>query len=331
MLRLFQTFNPATILLLMIYCAAVNFHALASPVAYTEQHLYYTSDLILRQWADASILTPRVIAIANCIFIFIQGILLSILMQSFKLIAKPSLIPAMVFILLHSLFPELLQCTPQIFAGFALIWSLFKIFNAYNKVKADSIYLDTGLLSGIALLLFFPAVMIVLFSWLALVRMRSTTFREFLIYGSGVFVICFLAGVTAFWYGKLPEFLQSQFYFPSKGITTGDIATTENIVKLVITGVLLIVSLTFLTARFNSNLIQIRKYLGAFIWLLLFSAASFFLLPVLHISGISFLLVPVTLCTGYYFYHTRNPLYAELIHLVLFAATFIFQYINFAP
>lgn len=329
MLRLFKSSDPVTLVFLIIYAVIVNVKLIIEPLPIDHTQYYFISDIIFNKWLNIGSIPNVVLIIANIIFVVIQAILISMMMQGYKIISKPSLLPAMVFILLCSLFPVMLTNTPLIITGFFIIWILFKIFSAYNKPKADNIYFDTGLLNGVASVLYFPAILFSIYSLLSLVRIRTTTFREFVLFITGIFIIYFLVGTAIFWFDLFPQFMDTQFFGSITFIAITSIFTKINSIKFIIIGIVLVMSLLFYSNKFSTNLIQVRRYLGSFVMLFIFSILTLLLNKFPGDSGLYFILITTAIFIGYYFFHSPKRLGPEVMHLGLLGATFIFQYINF--
>lgn len=329
MLRLFQSSNPVSLILLILYAALVNLKFLLGGLPPGEITHYFIGDLLFNKWLQLNNLPEFIVPFFNLACIITQAVLISMLMQGSKVNTKPSLLPALVFILLCSFFPEMLYNTPAILCGFFLIWILFKIFSAYNKPKADTIYFDTGLLNGFVSLLFFPTIVYGIYSLLAIIRMRSITFREFILYLSGFIVIYFLAATAFFWFDLLPVFWENHFIIPSDLTKLSVFFSSITIVKLILIGIALIISLLFYSNKFSTNLIQVRKYLGSFISFFLFGIAVFLLNSNADAGGLYFLLMGTSFFISYYFFHSKNRMTPEIIHITLLGATILFQYINF--
>ncbi len=330
MLRIFQSSNPLTLLLLILYAVLANLKWLIYPDAAEIHNYSYISNIIFNNWLHLNQLPEIVVLTIHLAIIVVTGILICFLMQQFKIITKPSLIPAAVFITICSIFPAILFSSPEILCGIMLVWILFKIFSIYNKTKADMAYFDVGLITGLISLLYFPAIVFCFFGIIALFRMRSTSFRDFFIYLVGVLLGYFLIGTVVFWFDLLPDFVAAQFALPT-GILVSEVSfSVITIVKLSIVGIIFITALLFFSNRFSVNLIQVRKYLGTFIWLFVFALASCFLNNPLQQYALFPLLLSISLFISYYFYHSKNRLAAELMFLTLLGTTLIFQYINFA-
>lgn len=330
MLRLFQSTNPFSFLLLLIYAVGVNAHALMHPVAVHDHTYSYISNWLLLSVLHIDALPLQLLHILQLALVTGTGIWLSMLMQKYKLISKPSLVPAVTFVLLCSFFPDILNSVPEILCGLITIRILFSVFSAYNKQRCDLTYFDAALLSGLAVLLYPPSGILLLFSMLALLRMRSTTFREFMIYIIGVCTVAWLTGTALFWVGELETFRnswQEQWHY---FMDPAALLTTPLIVKTSLIGLVFFMALILYFEKISSNLIQIRRYMTVFLWLFLASLLALGFGATLHEGSYYLLCIPVAMVISYYLFHSKQVLYTEGAHATLLIATILMQYITFA-
>ncbi|MBK7441912.1 MAG: hypothetical protein IPL12_18220 [Bacteroidetes bacterium] len=330
MLRIFQQSNPLTLLLLILFTALINLKWILHPVDISLQEYSFIGNIVFNNWLHTATWPSSIVVVIHIALVLFTGVLLCFLMQQYKIITKASLIPAVVFISLCSFFPDFFYSTPEIICGIILVFILFKIFGVYNKSKADMTYFDVGLLSGVLSLIYFPSSVFCLFGILSLFRIRSTSFREFFIYMTGLILSYFLACTALFWFDLLPEFAAKQFHIPQSLQPASGAFGVITIVKISLIGAAFVTALVFFGNRFSTNLIQVRKYLSAFVWLFIFSTACLFLNIPLHEGALYFEMIAVSVFISYYFYHSKNKLAPELIYLGLVGATLLFQYINFA-
>lgn len=329
MLKFFHQSNPITLLLLIVFTTLINLKWIIDPSLLIPHHYSFIGDMIFNNWLHISAWPAVLVTVIHIGLIMSTGILLSFLLQQFKIITKASLVPAVVFVTLSSIFPDFIYSAPEIICGILLVFILFKIFGVYNKSKSDMTYFDVGLLSGIMSLLYFPAIVFCFFGILSLFRIRSTSFREFFVYCLGIILSYFLAVTTLFWFDLLPEFANAQSSIPENFNRAAASFGIITIVKLSVVGMVFIPSLVFFSNRFSTNLIQVRKYLSAFVYLLIFSTACMFLNIPLHDGALYFVIIAASVFVSYYFYHSKNRLAPELLFLALTGTTLIFQYINF--
>lgn len=295
--------------------------------AYAHPYTYTTA--LLLTWVPVEDLPAAVYGSLQLVLICITGLFLSTLMQRYKLISKPSMIPAMSFVLLCSFFPSTLQAFPEIWVGLLILLIVQKIFAAYNKQRCDMTYFDVALLSGIATLIYFPAIILCLFSILGMLRMRSTSAREFLIYLCGLLTVVWLTGTILFWFVTVDDFLASwqlQFHYFTDPAT---FFTTNMIIKLSVIGVAFIMALLLYFEKLSTNLIQLRRYMTVFVWLFLLLGAVLGLGIGVYEQAIYPLLIPVSMVIGYYFFHSKQPAYTESVHGALLLTTILLQYVTF--
>ncbi len=328
MLRLFQSSNPLSILFYFIYAFGLQLHMILHPAAIADFHPALTGHLLFENVFHVQNASPVLIAGIQACLIALQGILISVVVQSNKIIQKSSLIPAAVFVAIVSWFPEMQLLSPQIIAAFLLTPVLFKIFGTYNKTKIDSVIFDTGLISATASLFFYPAIVFCAFSIFAIFRLRSTSFREFLVYATGVFCIYFLALTAFFWFDLLPEF-SKQFYLPESLPSAELIMSPVYIVRLALIGSVFITAIWMMADKFSSNIVQIRKYFGTFTNLLIFSILILPFCEQITIADLYFMFIPLTVFIAYYFAQTKQQLYAEFIFWGMLGTAILFQYSNF--
>lgn len=315
--------------MLLLYTALVHAHHFMLPAVPMEGTQSYISRWLIQDVLFADQLPYQIRGLIQLLMITGTGFALGILMQRYKLLNKPSLLPAMTFVLLCSFFPGLFQAMPEIWCGLIVMTLLFKIFGAYNKQRSDMTYFDAGALSITAVLLYPPMVILLVFSIIALFRMRSTSFREFVIYLIGMLTIVFLTGTVLYWFGQLEDFWQDPqwtFHFFAQA---QDSFTTMRIVKLSLIGAVLIMALLLYLDKIATNLIQIRRYMVVCIWLLLAGIPVAALAPAGTDGAWYILLIPAAIIISYYFFHSKLSLYTESAHAVLFVATILMQYVTF--
>jgi hypothetical protein len=329
-LRIFNSANPVSLILLLIYAAVLNVSSFVIPDTTLPESQNAVTSIAFGKWLSIGAVQPPLLIIANILCIVMQGILICVLLHTYKILSKFSLVPAMIYILYCSMFPQLRIATPQVILSFLAVWLLFKIFALYNKTPAVTTLFDIGLLNGIILLLDFSTAPLLLFSILAAFTMRFTALREILVIISGVLIVYFLAATAFLWFDELRYLITTNFYIRKNIPDFSKIISSANSIKLLIASGALIPSLIFLNDRFSSQLIQIRKYLGSVVLLLIFSALQIFIPEQVSVLNFYLLCIPAAIIIGYYLINTKNQLYAELIHLGLLGTVLLFQYVKFA-
>jgi len=328
LLKLFNSSNPFTLFLFLVYSVAIHFHLFLNPGQFSSTYAL-AFDKIFMQLLHLHELPVLWLVVIHIAIVSLQGILISFLVQSNKILQKPSLVPAVVFVLITNIFHDIPAFSPEIISALIFTWALFKIFSTYNKTKIDSLLFDIGLIVAVSTLLFYPAAVFIGYAIAAVIRLRATSFREFLVLISGIAVICFLTATALFWFDILPV-ATAQLYIPTRLPDMKPIFSPVHIAEFSILGIVLMMALWFTGERFSSNIVQTRKYIGSFISLLLVACTVPLFSEHPAISNCYFLFIPASVIISYYLVQTKNQLYAELIFMSMLVAAIIFQTVNFA-
>ncbi|MEZ5015314.1 MAG: hypothetical protein R2794_13585 [Chitinophagales bacterium] len=330
MLRLFGSSSPLTLLLIIIYAGALGLPWLLHPVEVSSTWPGFfggvLSDRTHVQWQCSGLLCALVTLVVLCV----QGIFISLLAQRYKILAEAGMIPAVLYITIYVLFAENGIPTLELFLNFILIWLLFRLFGIYNRQKADSIYFDAGLMNGLLAFMYFPAILFSVFSFYALFRLKPTTFREIVIWLSGILCVFFLGGTLLFWFHRTDLFLQTHVRFRNADTSWDTFFDNRTLVASVITGLLFLSALGFLAMRFSTNLIQVRRYLGASLMFVLFSVAVILVHPEPMAKTVAFAAIGMSMLIGHFLSGLRRRLYADITFAAFMLSAFILQYVIFA-
>lgn len=328
MLRIFQNITPVSLFFLLLYFAGLSIDVWIDPPEADFTAYTFITEKLLNDWTTLAHLSSTVLISISLASIFLQGIAVCYLMSAFKMIQKPSLIPAVMFYLFCFLFHDYGNFFPFLLFHFLNILLLIKLFSIYNKPKAIADIFDAGMLFSILLLLCFPALILIVFILIAIFNLRSSTFKEVSVLFIAFILIYFLAATVFYWYDVLPQFPdQFQLKIPvSINISSwGPVL----IVKLFLAVILIFLSYIFVRAKYSSMLIQVRKYYKNLFIYLLFCVAMILTTGEPNIRSVFWAMLPASVFTGYYFIHLKNRDTAEILHLSFLGTVLIFQYINF--
>src|SRR5215216_1554958 len=100
MLRIFQSSNPFTIVLFLILTASLNFHYFTDPVLFDVDVLTPVAKFFLLDIIHADNIRIEILIIVHIILVALQGALISLLVRSYKILPKASLVPAVIFVTL---------------------------------------------------------------------------------------------------------------------------------------------------------------------------------------------------------------------------------------
>ena len=162
MVGVFKQKNPGNTLLLFIYALVLKFQMLVNPSGPLQQsgdHYLYTQ---LIKFLGALQFPPVIYSVLTFIILFGEALLLNRIFNAQKMIAKPTFLPAMAFMLISSLFVEWNRFSAPLLINGILIWVFYRMMTLYNVQRAGNAIFNIGLLLGIITLLYHPAIVFVL-------------------------------------------------------------------------------------------------------------------------------------------------------------------------
>lgn len=325
MIGIFKQKNPGNTLLLLIYALVLKFPSFLypkAPVKLEGDHYLY---LQLVSFLESL----RLPAIVYALFAFIinlgQALLFNRICNAQKMIAKPSYLPAMAFILITSLFREWNYFSAPLLVNGFLIWIFYRMMILYNVPKAGNVIFNMGLLVGLITMLYYPAIVFILLVLLTLFIMRPFRIQEW--------VIAILGATTPYYFLALILYFTGQwswnhliptidFKFPRMPTS---LFTTISLALLVIP---FVVGGFFVQSNLNKMLIQVRK---GWSLLLIFLMIS---LSVILIDGdteyLSWILcvVPLSAFHAAAYFYSPNRTFALVLHWLTFFYAVYISYIH---
>lgn len=247
------------------------------------------------------------------ILLYTQALMLTYLINEFRMLGKPGYLPGAAYLLLTTLLPEWSFLSSPLIAATFIIWALIKLYRLYNVAVARGVLFNTGLLLGVSSYVYFPAASFLICFIVGIMVLKPFRLNE---------LILFLLGcLTPYYFYAAYLFLTDKFslanFLPHVSVSLPRVKST----------VWLAVSTLFLTIPFllggfyvqshlHKMLIQVRKnwsvvllylVLAFFVpfvntyaafsnWVLIvapfacFHAAAYFYLPKLWVANVLFFL-----------------------------------------
>lgn len=247
------------------------------------------------------------------LLLYAQALMLTHLMNEFRMLGRPTYLPGAAYLLLTTLLPEWSFLSSPLVATTFILWTLIKLYRLYNLQVARGTLFNMGLSLGLASYVYFPSASFLICFILGIMILKPFRFNE---------LILFLLGcLTPYYFYGAYLFLADKFslanFLPHLSVS----------VPIVKSNVWLAVSTLFLTIPFllggfyvqshlHKMLIQVRKnwsivllylVLAFFVpfintytsfsnWVLLaapfacFHAATYFYLPKLWVANVLFFL-----------------------------------------
>jgi hypothetical protein len=325
MINQFRTLNPINLLILAAYTifmrlaifinlpAQLNFEFLES---YTKLFIQIPQIHLFSSSAN--------IIIAGAITL-VQAILFNRIINNHGLLAKPSYLPALLYITGSSLFLQFLILSPPLICNFLLIWMMDKFLKMGKAPNAMMIMFDVGMIIAFGTLIYFPFIVLLLMLWLSLLLYRSFNWREWVAGLIGFLTIFFFVAVFYYWNDNIRQFYQIWQPLINKFPSVFKINLNDYLVLFPVS--LIIVLATFqLRENFFRSFISTRKAFQMLFFMFIIAIISFYTKPDFRVYHFLLSVPPGAVLLAYYFSNAKKRWFYESLFAVL---VFCIQYFLF--
>ena len=268
--------------------------------------------------------------VISLLFVVLQAFFLTNVINKQGVLRETSHLPALLYVVLMSCFPEQLSFNPLLFANFFIIVFLNSIFNFYRSDTAVFEVFNAGVFIGLASLFYWPCLFLFPLTMASLFVLRPFNMREWAVSFLGVLLPFIFFGVVLFWLDMLSVNSIKSILEPLYRVQFSTAYNGTYIILTAILAIILIASLWRFSRDLNnfSNL-RARKFLAIIVWFFLFAALSYLVASKNSMIGLSFLAIPLSVIISNYFLSLKNQLLAELVFLLLLAAVIYNQVLYF--
>ena len=268
--------------------------------------------------------------VISLLFVVLQAFFLTNVINKQGVLRETSHLPALLYVVLMSCFPEQLSFNPLLFANFFIIVFLNSIFNFYRSDTAVFEVFNAGVFIGLASLFYWPSLFLFPLTMASLFVLRPFNIREWAVSFLGVLLPFVFFGVVLFWLDMLSVNSIKSILEPLYRV---QFSTAYNGTYIILTAILAIILIASLW-RFSRDLnnfskLRARKFLAIIVWFFLFAALSYLVASKNSMIGLSFLAIPLSVIISNYFLSLKNQLLAELVFLLLLAAVIYNQVLYF--
>ncbi len=326
MFRWFRSGNPFTVLFLLAYAVVVKspylLHLLppeGGAAAYRSPGDGYLYPYLL-DWLQRG-LGPGGFALLAFVLLFLQAWMLNGTVNRFRLLPGSSFFPAFCFLLFSSFFPAWNTFSSALVANLLVLCILPLLFQGYATQHPRGNAFNTGLLAGLASLLYFPAFLLCALLWGALLVNRPFRLAEWLLVLFGFLCPYYFLGAALFltdhWsLGLMPW---SGFSYPVL-LHRGGYAVLGGLVWVI--GWFLFGSLR-LQPLYMKMLIQARKCWTVLLAMVCVTLAFPFFSDTFSLAGWLPAFLPMAAFIAIGFWHIRREWLALTIHLLSLAFVFL--------
>lgn len=324
MLSFFKSNNPGVVVFYLVYLVAFRIcFVFVTAVAETNLH-YYEPLATVIEYARGYLQAPLIpLLVLGAVLQFIQAIIVNRLVNENKMISRKTYMPGVIFIILSSFVPQALVLSPLSLALTFTMLAVAAVFRLTKKEKAYGDVFDVGFLSSIAVLLYFPSVVLILFAYISLGSLRPFRMREWLAALFGFVTPLFVAFVAFYVTESTPENFLPAYSFKHVGFKPEQWIQAGAFLICAV-GAFIVLPLVL-----QSTLIQVRKLTTLLTVLFGLLIPAFFLQQQLSFSYVLLLSFPVSVITSMLLVQFKNPLVSEVFHLILILLVLAGQFLPF--
>lgn len=325
MINQFRNLNPVNLFLLFAYTFFMRMAIFADlPASLQFEFLEpYTKFFIKIPIGET--LSPSGNIFVAGLMIYIQAIWFNRVVNNHALLAKPSFLPALLYVTSASLFMPFLILSPTLVCNFLLIWIMDKFLKIGKSANAIMIMFDIGMIIAIGTLIYFPFIVMLVMLWLTLLLYRSFEWREWVSGLVGFFTIFFFIGVYYYWNDSLFMFYKIWLPLGNKFPSVFKINYNDYLV-LVPVLVMMVLAALQLRENFFRSFISTRKAFQMLFFMFIIALVSFYTKPDFRLYHFLLCVPPGSVLLAYYFSNATKRWFYESLFLVL---VFAIQYFLF--
>lgn len=271
---------------------------------------------------------PYLAIALSVIVLYLQALILNGIAENHRLVERNQLVTAAIYILMMSSQPQMAQPNIMLIVNFLLIVLLYKILNLYGKTEPLSDLFDTGLLAGLAAMLFYPALVFVPFVFLSLLTFRHYRWREWVVPVIGMITPWMFVAGYYFWFNELENKLSEFIAFFSFRVPDPGMVTTEVLAIWLLFLVLILTGLGKIFRYANESTLDIRRKSRVIFWLLLFGMSATFFSGFDLITQAYLEFIPIVIFLAMYVSRKKKLFMVELLFFVIFAAIVTIRILN---
>jgi hypothetical protein len=315
LIKFFRTSQPAALfaipLLTGILWIEVFFRTSSVPVNYA-MPLY---QLVWNLFNNA----PRVVIyLLGVLLVSFQALYLNHIITKHEVLYKKSLLPAFMYVILMSLFPQFLSIHPMLFANTLLLVVIDRGFGLYKTNSPLPLVFDLGLFISITSLFYFPSIITFLGFGISLLFLRPFAWREWITGLIGFLLPYFYASLYFFWNDQLQDFWFGKFFTNFAG--SNGLSFSMN-TPVVLTALILVVffllSIYTLQSHFYKNVIKTRIYQQAMFIFLIIGSMSLLLAREIPLYHFTIVAIPMATFIAYYFIAVKKIWLVETLFILL--------------
>jgi len=328
MINIFRTFNPLSVIWLVILLFALRVgYAFHAPAAIDFTFVEPFARLLV-PFPYEHFFSPSANIFLAAVLVFIQALLLNYLINHYNLLSKPTFLPALMYVTISGLFTPFLVLSAPLICNFLVIWMLFKLFDLYKGEDAKSNVFDLGMIVAVGTLIYFPFIYLFLVIWIALIIFKPFNWREWVAGMLGYGTIFFFLAVFYYLHDKFNQFYDIWLPLGTKFPNRISI-NYYNYLVLIPVIIILVFSFLKLRQNFFKSYVQVRKSFQLLFFVFLIAGLSFYVKAQFNLNHFLLCAVPAAIFFAYYFLYALNKWVYETLFFLLLISIVYFQFNTF--
>jgi hypothetical protein len=274
---------------------------------------------------------PFSLTLFSFILILCEAVLINFIVEKNEILDTTSYLPALVYIILMSLQPEMFSLHPIVIANLFMLLAVHRLMQSYRKETAYADAFNAGFFISIAALFYIPSVIFIFLLWFGLVILRPFVWREWIISFIGILLPWIYLVFYYFWNDKLDILEYDALYYtiiaPRKSFNALTFSVVEYF-QIVVLLVCAILTAGKLLGDFGKGTVRTRSNLLLLLWFFIFSFATIFLAPEYSISYLSFLSIPFSIFFSSFLLFAKKNWLVEIIFTLLIISVFVNQFFS---
>ncbi len=312
MIRFFRGTGAGPVFLLMLAASALWIGYIIRP----PQLNLAADSLQMPLWAlitQALAGSPSLAVIVSFTLLLAVAIIMIRFNTAIFFIPHRTVLPALIYILLYSVFPGEMIMNPALPASLLIVAGIWRMITSYRVNGMTFKFFDAALLISSAGLLYAGAVWFVLLVFIGALILRSPDMRELALALVGALLPWIV--MYAVWYitggfpGELTEIIRHNLFDPVPSVYW----SRALVILLIILGLNFIPSLFSLVKDMPTYKIRSRKTWELFLWMIVICAAAIAFVPAVSAEIAALAAVPVSFIMAGYLTFTRRVATAEIL------------------
>lgn len=272
------------------------------------------------------------ITLISFILILCEAILINYMVWKNGIIDTTTYLPALVYIVLMSLQPEMFSLHPIIISNLFMLLAVHMLMQTYRKETAYSDTFNAGFFISLSILFYIPSIVFIFLLWIGLIILRPFVWREWVISFIGIILPWIYLVFYYFWNDRLDMLEYDTLYYafitPQKSFNIYSFTLPESIQAIILVLCALLTA-GKLFSDFGKGTVRERSNLLLLFWFFIFSIISIFLAPEYSIPYLSFLSIPFSVFFSSYLLFSQKTWISETVIILLIISIFVNQFLSF--